>query len=225
MRLICILGCLCAIYNRDLTPFQKGYTCKGQTPPQTPAYRPGLFGERKKKRNGTTRQSATMRKTNPISSKAGNKRLAQIDYHRGHLLCPRPLAISRNHTSGEWSCGARASRSPEPLAEGKSVRCSPSSCNRKNKASFNAYASGSWMRATRVEAKRKKRREIEGTSCFGPLCQWVVRRWSGDEKRLALAVDATSLGNRWTSLAVSVALNGGAIPVAWKGLPATQEGA
>lgn len=70
----------------------------------------------------------------------------------------------------------------------------------------------------------KKRRELDVTSCFGPLLRWVVRLWASEEKRLPLVVDATSLGNRWTVLAVSVVLNGGAIPVAWKVLRAEEEG-
>ena len=70
----------------------------------------------------------------------------------------------------------------------------------------------------------RKRRELEVTSCFGPLLRWIVRLWASEEKRLPLVIDATSLGNRWTILAVSVVLNGGAIPVAWKVLPAEQEG-
>ena len=69
-----------------------------------------------------------------------------------------------------------------------------------------------------------KRRELEVTSCFGPLLRWIVRLWAGQEKRLPLVVDATSLGNRWTILAVSVVLNGGAIPVAWKVLRAEEIG-
>lgn len=69
-----------------------------------------------------------------------------------------------------------------------------------------------------------KRRELEVTSCFGPLLRWVVRLWASEEHRLPLVVDATSLGNRWTILAVSVVLNGGAIPVAWKVLRAEAEG-
>jgi len=70
----------------------------------------------------------------------------------------------------------------------------------------------------------RKRRELDVTSCFGPLLRWVVRLWGSSEKRLPLVVDATSLGNRWTILAVSVVLNGGAIPVAWKVLRAEEEG-
>src|SRR5260370_40339174 len=37
-------------------------------------------------------------------------------------------------------------------------------------------------------------------------------------------MDATSLGNRWTILAISVVMSGCAIPVAWKVLPAEQAG-
>lgn len=59
--------------------------------------------------------------------------------------------------------------------------------------------------------------------CFAPLQRWIVRVWASSEKRLPLAVDATTLGNRWTVLAVSVVLRG-AIPVAWKGLKAEEEG-
>jgi hypothetical protein len=70
----------------------------------------------------------------------------------------------------------------------------------------------------------KNRREIEVSACFAPLLRWVVRLWASAEKRLPLVVDATSLGNRWTVLAVSVVLNGGAIPVAWKVLRAEEEG-
>src|SRR6266566_4917813 len=46
----------------------------------------------------------------------------------------------------------------------------------------------------------------------------------GEKCRLALALDATSLRNRWTILAISVLVAGCAIPVAWKVLPAEQEG-
>ena len=73
----------------------------------------------------------------------------------------------------------------------------------------------------------KKRRELEVATCFGPLLRWVVRLiqvMPGEKCRLALALDATSLRNRWTILAISVLVAGCAIPVAWKVLPAEQEG-
>ncbi len=62
------------------------------------------------------------------------------------------------------------------------------------------------------------------STCFAPLLGWVLRLWQSEERRLPLVMDATSLGNRWTILAISVVLRGCAIPVAWKVLPAEQAG-
>lgn len=64
------------------------------------------------------------------------------------------------------------------------------------------------------------RRAVEVTSCFAPLLGWVLRRWSGT--RLALALDATTLGSRFVVLTVSVVYRGCAIPVAWKVLAAQE---
>lgn len=70
----------------------------------------------------------------------------------------------------------------------------------------------------------KKRREVEVSSCFAPLLRWVLRLWKSEKRQLPLVLDATSLGNRWTILAISVVMSGCAIPVAWKVLPAEQPG-
>ena len=56
-------------------------------------------------------------------------------------------------------------------------------------------------------------------TCFVPLLAWVVSWWQGTQ--LALALDATTLGTRFTVLALSVVYRGCAIPVAWIVLPAT----
>ena len=69
-----------------------------------------------------------------------------------------------------------------------------------------------------------KRRELEVTTCFAPLLRWALRLWHSDTRQLALAMDATTLGNRWTILAISVVVRSCAIPVAWKVLPAEQKG-
>ena len=74
------------------------------------------------------------------------------------------------------------------------------------------------------EAQAKRggpRREVPGESCFAPLVAWVLRGWEG--KQLALAVDATTLGQRFVVLVVSVVYRGCAIPVAWTVLPATEK--
>ena len=70
----------------------------------------------------------------------------------------------------------------------------------------------------------KQRRELEVSTCFAPLLAWVLRLWRSEKRHVPLVLDATSLGNRWTILAISVVLSGCAIPVAWKVLPAEQPG-
>ncbi|MEA2566771.1 MAG: hypothetical protein QOD49_1948 [Actinomycetota bacterium] len=63
-----------------------------------------------------------------------------------------------------------------------------------------------------------RRQELDVTTCFAPLLAWVLKGWPS--KRLALALDATSLGAVFTVLSISVVYRGSALPVAWKVLPA-----
>src|SRR3989304_4349609 len=73
--------------------------------------------------------------------------------------------------------------------------------------------------------KRGERRcELEVSSSFVPLLQWILSWWPVNERRLALAMDATSLGQVLVVLVVSVVYRGCAIPVAWRGLPAAEKG-
>jgi hypothetical protein len=70
-----------------------------------------------------------------------------------------------------------------------------------------------------AEAKSGGRRAaLDVTACFAPLLAWVLKGWKSP--RLALALDATSLGDRFTVLSIAVVYRGEAIPVAWKVLPA-----
>jgi hypothetical protein len=66
-----------------------------------------------------------------------------------------------------------------------------------------------------------KRVDIAVTACFVPLLAWIVRLWSGT--RLALTIDATSLGDRFVVLAICAVYRGCAIPVTWTILPAGQK--
>lgn len=79
-----------------------------------------------------------------------------------------------------------------------------------------------WERAAKAGPGRQ---EVPVAACFGALLAWVLRLWPVSERRLALALDATSLGQRFVVLAVSVLYQGRAIPVAWQVLPAYQAGA
>ena len=73
-----------------------------------------------------------------------------------------------------------------------------------------------------AQAKRgKPRQELAVETCFAPLLAWVLSWW--DSHQLALAVDATTLGQRFVVLVVSVLYRGCAIPVAWTVLPATEK--
>lgn len=68
-----------------------------------------------------------------------------------------------------------------------------------------------------------KRKQLEVQRCFAPLLGWIVRLWPG-EHRLALGLDATVLGHRFTVLCISVLVGSCAIPVAWKVLSYNQKG-
>src|SRR5256885_15422782 len=73
-----------------------------------------------------------------------------------------------------------------------------------------------------AKAKRgKPRQALQVESCFAPLLAWVLSWWEGHQ--LALAMDATTLGQRFVVLALSVLYRGCAIPVAWTVLPAGQK--
>ena len=73
-----------------------------------------------------------------------------------------------------------------------------------------------------AERKRGSQREaLAVEACFPALLAWIVASWSG--KRLALALDATTLGDQFVVLAISVVYRGCAIPVAWSVVAAGQK--
>jgi hypothetical protein len=73
-----------------------------------------------------------------------------------------------------------------------------------------------------AQAKRgQPRQELAVETCFAPLLGWVLSWWEGTQ--LAIAVDATTLGQRFIVLVVSVVYRGCAMPVAWTVLPATEQ--
>jgi len=64
------------------------------------------------------------------------------------------------------------------------------------------------------DKKGAKRQAFEVTTCFAPLLAWVLSLWPAEERHLALAIDASTLTQRFTVLCVSVVYRGCAIPVA-----------
>ena len=75
------------------------------------------------------------------------------------------------------------------------------------------------------EDKRGKRRvDWQVSQSFGPLLKWVLEQWVPEEKRLVLAIDATSLKKLFVVLSISVVYRGCAIPIAWSILHEGQKG-
>jgi hypothetical protein len=75
-------------------------------------------------------------------------------------------------------------------------------------------------------AKRgRKRRTLDVSSCFAPLLSWVLAWHDPSCRQLALVLDASTLGQRFTVLTISVVVRGCAIPIAWHIVEATRAGA
>lgn len=75
-----------------------------------------------------------------------------------------------------------------------------------------------------ASAKRGQRRQtLAVATCFAPLVRWVLSWWQG--RQVALALDATYLGDRFIVLVISVLYRGCAIPVSWTVVRADQRGA
>jgi Transposase DDE domain len=67
------------------------------------------------------------------------------------------------------------------------------------------------------------RQQLDVTTCFAALLRWILRDWSN--RQVVVALDASTLGNLFVVLCISVVYRGCAIPVAWKILPATAKDA
>ncbi|MGL4648217.1 MAG: transposase [Caldilineaceae bacterium] len=66
-----------------------------------------------------------------------------------------------------------------------------------------------------ADKRGRKRRDLKVEMCFAPLLGWIVKLWRQEDNLLMLALDASSLGSRFTVLSVSVLVQQTAIPVAW----------
>ena len=75
-----------------------------------------------------------------------------------------------------------------------------------------------------ASAKRgRQRQELVVNAYFKPLLGWVLTKFSSEQCQLGVALDATHLSNRFIVLAVSVVIQGCAIPVAWHIQTATKK--
>ena len=70
----------------------------------------------------------------------------------------------------------------------------------------------------------KKRIDWQVSQSFRPLLKWILTQWPAEERRLVLAMDATSLKELFVVLSISVVYRGCAIPIAWTVLREGQPG-
>lgn len=71
------------------------------------------------------------------------------------------------------------------------------------------------LRDTYRDAEAKAgahRTELDLSQCWAPWVRWVLAGWSGTQ--LAIALDATTLGQRFALLVISVLYRGCAVPIA-----------
>lgn len=139
--------------------------------------------------------------------------IATVSTHLAHLSKPQATVL------GLWSFGMVMTQS----------------CGLTSVAVFLAAVLGCQEAALRqrlrewyrdaADKKGAQRQTLDVGRCFAPLLTWVLSAWPVTEKRLALAMDATSLGQWFTVLAISVVYRGCAIPVAWVVLPGNTPGA
>ena len=83
------------------------------------------------------------------------------------------------------------------------------------------------LRGWYEEAESKKgvhRRSLDVSSCFAPLLNWVLGLLPKRLAQIALALDATSVGNKFVVLSLNILLAGSGIPVAWSIVRANQPG-
>jgi hypothetical protein len=60
--------------------------------------------------------------------------------------------------------------------------------------------------------------------CFAPLLLWAISLLPPQVEQIALALDATSIGNKFTVLSLNILLAGSGIPVTWSIVHATAPG-
>jgi hypothetical protein len=60
----------------------------------------------------------------------------------------------------------------------------------------------------------KQRAELDISLCWAPWLTWILDDWEG--QHLTVALNATSLGDRFVILVISIVYRGCAVPVAWK---------
>jgi len=137
---------------------------------------------------------------------------ALVEEHMGHLSGPQITVLAL------WSYGIVLART-----------CGLSSVAMTLAGCFGGQESNFRQRLRewcwdRNDKQGKKRVDWEVSQSFAPLLKWILALWTPDERKLVLAIDATSLKKLFVVLSISVVYRGCAIPIAWAILPEGQKG-
>ena len=171
-----------------------------------------------------------MRRGNQLARHSHLRRTRGRNTHLGHggfghvlphttLLVDRPgrLGFSASFSAAGDGAGPLQFRCDPGSAVRFEQRCHNLGCFARLGVLDHPFAASGVLSASLGQV-RNNRRELDVTTCFAPLLAWILKGWPSN--RLALALDATSLGDRFTVLSISVVYRGSAIPVAWKILQA-----
>jgi len=142
------------------------------------------------------------------------QRTAELIQHLPALSLPQAKVLA------EWSYGVQAARC---CGQSQVSQFLASLLKQKVERVRQRLRELTWEK----QAKKvgKNRRELQVAQCFPDLLQWVMSALPAADRRLVLALDATSLKQKFVVLTVSVLYQGCAIPVAWVVRRASVKGA
>jgi hypothetical protein len=72
--------------------------------------------------------------------------------------------------------------------------------------------------------KGQKRSSLDVSRCFAPLMAWVISLLPRNSWQIALALDATSISDKFVVLSLNILLAGCSIPIAWSMVKASAPG-
>jgi hypothetical protein len=131
---------------------------------------------------------------------------ASVTTHCSHLSKPQAAVLAL------WSFGRVLARSCALTAVANALSPLIGRCGNTGRQRLRDW----YKPAARKSGKH--RRELGVSAGFAPLLAWILEGWPC--RRVALALDATSLFDRLVVLSLSIVDRGTAIPVAWKVLHA-----
>ena len=136
-----------------------------------------------------------------------SKKMSHLSQPQAKILAMYSFGMAITSRSGRTSVAAFLAKLLNVKEENLDRRLRDWYCESRAKAGYQAE-------------NRCGREQLDITKCFAPLLRWILGNWK--DRWLPLALDATTLRDRFTILSVSLVYRGNAIPIAWKILPGNQ---